>query len=435
SINSNGTIEYNGTGQTVTPRNSGLGNNYHILTFSGGNKTLGGNVDVGNALNLNGGIITTGANQIRVANNAVGAVTRTAGHINGTLVRALSTTTGNYLYPLGDASVYRRITLAANGSPNPAELAGRLIAGPGSSVSSNYQNPLQGVSQLRYYQFTNATGATSALVSQVIDMQVETDDGVGNASNTRVATHLQGDPEWTERGGSISGVPSLITSSGFSPVAIPTGLNFSVALGTTNVGDNPLPVELLSFTATSTAQGVKLVWETGSEHESNGFALLRRQHGEPTWTEVASYRTAPELRAQNSPNGASYSFLDKSRLEVGKTYEYQLTETGFDGTVTRFEPIALTVRFNVERAYELAQNYPNPFNPMTTIRYQIPEAGFVSLKVYDVLGKEVATLVNGVKEAGSHWVTFNAKGLASGVYFYRLQAGAFAETRKMMLVR
>ena len=99
------------------------------------------------------------------------------------------------------------------------------------------------------------------------------------------------------------------------------------------------------------------------------------------------------------------------------------------------ETVTLTVRFNVARAYELAQNYPNPFNPVTMIRYQIPTAETVSLKVYDVLGKEVATLVSGRQEAGSYAVPFNASGLSSGMYFYRLQAGSFVETRKMMLVK
>jgi len=199
--------------------------------------------------------------------------------------------------------------------------------------------------------------------------------------------------------------------------------------------DNPLPVELLSFAATSTAQGIKLAWETASEHESRGFTLLRKPHGESAWTEVASYQTDNALRAQNSLNGASYSFTDKTPLEVGKSYDYQLRETGFDGQVTTLQTLTLTIRFNVAREYELAQNYPNPFNPTTTIRYQIPTAEVVSLKVYDVLGKEVATLVSGRQEAGNYAVPFNASGLSSGMYFYRLQAGSFVETKKMMLVK
>lgn len=85
--------------------------------------------------------------------------------------------------------------------------------------------------------------------------------------------------------------------------------------------------------------------------------------------------------------------------------------------------------------YNLAQNYPNPFNPVTTIKYSIPESGNVSLKVYDILGNEVATLVNVEKARGIHSVTFNAGNLSSGVYFYKIQAGSYSSTRKMMLLK
>jgi len=85
--------------------------------------------------------------------------------------------------------------------------------------------------------------------------------------------------------------------------------------------------------------------------------------------------------------------------------------------------------------FNLEQNYPNPFNPSTTINYQIPTLSIVSLKVYDVLGNEIVTLVNEEKPAGSYEVEFDAISLPSGVYFYRLQAGSFVETKKMVLMK
>jgi len=85
--------------------------------------------------------------------------------------------------------------------------------------------------------------------------------------------------------------------------------------------------------------------------------------------------------------------------------------------------------------YNLGQNYPNPFNPTTTISYDLPEAGFVSLKVFDLLGAEIATLVNTHQPAGSHAIRFDASTLSSGVYFYKIQAGSFTATRKLLLVR
>ena len=93
-------------------------------------------------------------------------------------------------------------------------------------------------------------------------------------------------------------------------------------------------------------------------------------------------------------------------------------------------------------SFELKQNYPNPFNPTTTIKYQIPEVGgqrsevgLVRLKVFDLLGREVATLVNEVKQPGNHTVQWNAHDVASGVYIYRLTAGEFIRAKKLMVIR
>jgi hypothetical protein len=86
-------------------------------------------------------------------------------------------------------------------------------------------------------------------------------------------------------------------------------------------------------------------------------------------------------------------------------------------------------------AYSLSNNYPNPFNPSTTISYSVPELSFVTIIVYDVLGKEISTLVNNEKPVGSYEVEFNATALPSGIYFYKLQAGSFVETKEMVLMK
>jgi len=85
--------------------------------------------------------------------------------------------------------------------------------------------------------------------------------------------------------------------------------------------------------------------------------------------------------------------------------------------------------------YVLYQNYPNPFNPRTNIGFRIADRGFVSIKVYDVLGKEIATLVNEEKPAGNYEVEFDATNLTSGIYFYQLKAGNLIETKKMLLLK
>ncbi len=105
--------------------------------------------------------------------------------------------------------------------------------------------------------------------------------------------------------------------------------------------------------------------------------------------------------------------------------------------ITTDVPTSVEDRTNGERpsSFALSQNYPNPFNPSTTIGYQLPTASLVSLKMFDVLGRETATLVNEAKESGSYTVTFDASNLTSGVYYYRLSAGTFTETKKLLLLK
>ena len=93
------------------------------------------------------------------------------------------------------------------------------------------------------------------------------------------------------------------------------------------------------------------------------------------------------------------------------------------------------VNNEVPSSFDLKQNFPNPFNPTTNINFSLPKSGFVTLKVYDMIGKEVATLVNEVKTAGNYIVGFNAANLPSGAYFYRLESNSFVDTKKMMLIK
>ena len=90
---------------------------------------------------------------------------------------------------------------------------------------------------------------------------------------------------------------------------------------------------------------------------------------------------------------------------------------------------------NIPAKYDLSQNYPNPFNPTTKLEFGISNLGFVTLKVYDILGKEVKTLVNEIKPAGTYSVLFDGSNLASGVYFYRIEAGEFRDIRRMVLIK
>jgi hypothetical protein len=126
-------------------------------------------------------------------------------------------------------------------------------------------------------------------------------------------------------------------------------------------------------------------------------------------------------------DSSSFPFT-KSTLDDGSPWVYDLANSGDD-----FEGYAADLLF--PESYLLQQNYPNPFNAQTTIRYELPHSGFVSLAVYDARGRLMADLVNGVRSAGAQELTFDAADLPSGVYFYRLQAGGFTDVKKMVLVK
>jgi hypothetical protein len=129
-------------------------------------------------------------------------------------------------------------------------------------------------------------------------------------------------------------------------------------------------------------------------------------------------------------------------VNIGRS-SYNSGQGHFDGTICNISLwntglIITSVEetdLDIASEYKLFNNYPNPFNPSTTIRFQIPELSFVTLKVYDVLGSEISTLISEEKPASSYELTYIANGLPSGIYFYRLQAGDFVETKKMILLK
>src|SRR5690606_4090224 len=116
----------------------------------------------------------------------------------------------------------------------------------------------------------------------------------------------------------------------------------------------------------------------------------------------------------------------------GTTY-YRLKQIDFDGAFEYSKVVEVNSLADLK--YDLEQNYPNPFNPTTTISYSIPENSFVTIKVFDVLGNEVASLVNEEMETGRHKIDFNAANLSSGVYYYSITAGNFTASKKFILMK
>ncbi len=307
----------------------------------------------------------------------------------------------------------------------------------------------------------NGTISTN-LLTDITDIEIRVSDATftvlfstGNGSNGRRRIDVV----------TISGLqvqpidPSIIPSTGeilrTSGTGTVDGLtnNPSLSFGTLSLDlDNPLPVELASFSASVKGNSVNLFWKTETEVNNYGFEVERQTSPKSPPSEGGEY----EVRGGwekigfvdgngNSNSPKTYSFTDNDVLS-GKYY-YRLKQIDNDGKYEYSDIVELTT--GLPTRFELSQNYPNPFNPTTKIRYSVPpqspplqggeakQGWLVTLKVYDVLGNEVATLVNEEKSAGTYEAEFStgSVGNASGIYFYKLQAGSFSQTKKMILMK
>ena len=206
-----------------------------------------------------------------------------------------------------------------------------------------------------------------------------------------------------------------------------------------------LPVELVSFNADVKDSKVHLNWKTSTEVNNNGFDIERKSDsGQPAGVEVplvggSSVGEPKETIWKkigfvegygNSSSPRSYSFADDNTTG-GSIFNYRLKQINNDGSY-KFSPELHVEIMPVK--FAVYQNYPNPFNPTTKIRYQIPQKSKVEIKIYDVLGAEVMTLLKEEKEAGTYEVALNAKSLSSGTYIYIMSAGSYVEAKKMVLL-
>jgi hypothetical protein len=189
--------------------------------------------------------------------------------------------------------------------------------------------------------------------------------------------------------------------------------------------DIHVPVELMTFDAIARDGEVLLEWKTATETNALGF-----------YVERGDVRSDLIQAAGNSDVENVYTYVDKN-LDNGVTYSYNLITVDMDGkeVVASNEPVEATPMAHVPTAFALHQNYPNPFNPVTEIKYDVPKNSRVTLKVYNVLGAEVATLVDADQKANFYTVSWDAKDLASGVYFCTLTAGDFKAVKKMVLLK
>ncbi len=211
---------------------------------------------------------------------------------------------------------------------------------------------------------------------------------------------------------------------------------------------SPAPVELTSFTASANENSIELTWHTATEINNYGFQVERSVNRTLSGLEV--WQTVPDAfipGAGNSNSPKKYKYIDDlTDLEkIPETIEYRLKQTDTDGSFEYSDVVAVeTQNFaSLPTNFKLHQNYPNPFNPVTKIKFSIGQAFqpvpaqtvHTTLRIYNSLGAEVATLVNELKSPGTYEVEWDAAGIASGIYFCEMKSGSYSETMKLILMK
>jgi hypothetical protein len=229
--------------------------------------------------------------------------------------------------------------------------------------------------------------------------------------------------------GSVTAVYRL-TTPGAYPGTDPRSHTF--VTGTfLETSDVPLPIQM-AFSAASVVRNndVEISWKTVSETNNYGFEIYRKRGDAGKWTKIGFVQGHGTTLAPQS-----YTY-DDAGLSFGK-YTYQIRQVDLDGKSSAYGGPEMSVTVGVAPdKMVLAQNYPNPFNPSTVIEFVVPQNGFATVTVYNVLGQEVATLFEGNAEAGKIYTTqFNASNLPSAMYFYTLKSAGKTETKRMLLMK
>ncbi len=309
------------------------------------------------------------------------------------------------------------------------------------SVSLSYYsgtNPLNGVPTAFYsnaYWYVNATGGSGYTYNISLNYDVAIIGTITTENNIRMAKSSDNGTTWQ---------PYLTAGGGAGQYTLNTinktitlnGLNSFSTFTLTDDG-HPLPVLLASFNAFPSGRDIKLTWKTTQEINNSGFAIEHRYNngssGYSDWVQTGFVNGFG-----NSNSEHLYNFSDL-KLASGN-YQYRLKQMDYNGNTEYFNlnnPDEIAIGNPVQ--FDMSQNYPNPSNPNTKIDYQVPSAGRVTLKVYDLTGREVATLMNSELEAGYYTAILNGNNLASGVYFYKLTAVSngqrFDKTMKMILTK
>lgn len=243
----------------------------------------------------------------------------------------------------------------------------------------------------------------------------------------------------------FNGIILAVTSITLNAGATQVNAKLLANGGAVTINSDVLPVELTSFTAEINNGVILLNWQTATEVNNYGFEVERQYQVSSIEYQDAEWENIGFVQGHGTTNSPKdYSFVDDFTLNHNPNLthvSYRLKQIDNDGTISYSKIVTVdltnitSVEDEINYEFSLKQNYPNPFNPITTIKYSIAEENKVGLKIYDILGSEIKTLVNETKAPGNYEVELNGSNLASGIYFYKLEAGINISIKKLTLLK
>ncbi len=418
-------VTYTGSSPITTgpelPSSAGLGN--LTINCSGG-VTLGGAAPVNGNLILTSGTLSLGSNNLTIASTKTITGASSSNYIvtNGTgyLIQQVPATSTNVTFPVGTSSAYNPVILNNGGTTDNYSV--RVASGTANVVSA------AGVVADQWTINEAISGGTKSIAMTL--QWNGTDEGASFASSRssgQIGQYSGSGTIWTLMGTTVAG-SNPYTASNNSAITT----NFSNSIYSVGL-NSALPVELTSFTAAAVNSEIELAWATATEINNSGFEVQRstvnnQQSTINSWTDIAF---VTGHGTTNAPQ--SYSYTDAS-ARVGK-YSYRLKQIDNDGKFVYGQVIEATVGLTPGTVF-LDNNYPNPFNPSTKISFVLGTTGRATLKVYNLLGQEVATLADGEFNGGdTQTFTFDASKYSSGIYYYQLKSTAGTQLKKMMLLK
>jgi len=382
--------------------------------------TLLADETVNGTLNFVNGKITLVSNRLTIGSSGSISNANASRYVitNGRLYRNGVGTTAKE-FPVGTSSSYNPVTIATGSG---TENFGVRVIGSVSPSSANDAAAVQ-----RTWDIVEETPGGNGTMTVTVQWNGSEEGGSFSPRAAAVSWRHNG-TVWVEEGTvtSIAGTdPYTATITGLTSFS-----RYTIGL------PGALPIQLASLSAHVVRENdVEVVWKTISEVNNYGFEIYRRrgEAGDPAnggagWLKMGFVEGHGTTLAPQS-----YTFLDRS-LTFGKYY-YRIKQVDLDGTSETFSEIEVAVGVGPDK-FILAQNYPNPFNPSTLIEFVVPKSGVATVKVYNVLGQEVASLFDGNAEEGKIYTArFDASELPSGLYFYTLRSAGKVETKKMLLMK